>query len=178
MKREESAVPVGGTWGERARQPRHLSFFRRDLAERAERAAARYPEGADPIHEYLVDQANLRGYVGAFSSRSDRGVLDEALGEEDIVVGLLQPHAPAETRVLKLVVRMLQGSGYDPERLLLLARRERAIDLLDQLVRWIPEAEVTPPLAALREALARRPPRAPRPPALRYDPRRLLRRRR
>ncbi len=165
------------TWGRKARQPLHVSFFRLGLAARAARRASSFPAGSDPVHEYLVDQANLRGYLGAYSNRTEWGALDPELSEEAIVVGLLQPHAPAETRMLKLVVRILQRGDFDPDRLVLWAKRERALDLLAMLVGWIPDAELTPSIAALREAIHRRPPRSPRPPPLRYDARRLLRRR-
>lgn len=129
------------------------------------------------MHEYLVDQANLRGFLGAYSARGPRGTIDPELSLEDIVVGLLQPHAPAEVRIIKLVVRILQHPALEVSRLLFYARRERALDPLAWIVAPIPDVERTATIDALTEALAANPPRAPRPPSLRYDPSRLIRKR-
>jgi hypothetical protein len=59
----------------------HRSFFRRSLRLRASGEAA---GGEDPVHEYLIDQANLRGYLGAYSDREDRGRIDPNLTIEEI----------------------------------------------------------------------------------------------
>lgn len=159
------------TYREAARQPAHRSLFREALARRARPAG-----DADPVHEYLIDQANLRGFHGAYSGRADLGTLDAALTLEEIIVGLLQPHAPAEGRVLKLVVRMLQSGQVDPDRLLFLARREIATGVLAWLVDLVPAAERNEHLERLGAMLRRHPPRHARPPNVRYDPRRLVRR--
>jgi len=160
------------SYAEELRVPAHRSFFRRTLAARARPVEA----PLDPVHEYLVDQANLRGFFGAWSNRADRGQLDPALALEDIVVGLLQPHAPADLRALKLVLRILQSGWIDCRRLLLLARRERALPLLAWLLDLVPEPERTAPVAELLRRLRDNPPRDPRRPRFRYDPQRLVRR--
>ncbi len=130
---------------------------------------------ADPVHEYLIDQANLRGYRGAFSSREDLGQLDDNITTEDIVVGLLQPHAPVEPRVIKLVVRILQSGHIDTTHLVFLARRERALPMLIWLVDLIPDPERTTPIVTLKQELdASSPPRNPRRPTISYAPERLL----
>jgi hypothetical protein len=162
------------TYAEKTRRSPHRSLFRDALAQRARAVAP----GCDAVHEYLIDQANLRGFLGAYSNREDLGALDPSLRVEEIAVGLLQPHAPAEGRVLKLVLRMVQSDRLDLDRLLLLARRERALPVLAWLVDLVPEPERTPPVRALAERLARHPPRDSSRPELDYTPSRLLRRRR
>lgn len=129
----------------------------------------------DPVEEYLIDQANLRGFFGAFSDRDDLGVLDVDLRLEEIIVGLLQPHAPADPRVVKLVVRILQRGSIDPERLLLLAKRERALPVLAWIVDLIPPEERVGSVVPIGERIARTPPRETRRPRMRYDPDRLMR---
>src|SRR5437867_446928 len=121
------------TYAESARTMAHRSFCRMGLA----RKARPVPSGQDSIHEYLIDQANLRGYHGAYSDRSNLGVEDPGLSLEDIVVGLLHPAAPAEGRILKLVVRILQSGRLDLQRLHLRARREHALANLAWLVERI-----------------------------------------
>lgn len=162
------------SYGQKARVPAHVSFFRRRLAARARPAAA----GQDPVHEYLIDQANLRGYLGAFSDRDDLGALDPELSREEILVGLLQPHAPADLRAVKLVVRMLQAPDLDVPRLVLLAKRERALENLGWVVSLVPQPELIGSLRPLKQRLEATPPRDPRRPQINYSPDRLLRRRR
>lgn len=156
---------VDPTYGEKLSVPPHRSFFRDALAQRAA------PQG---VQEYLIEQANARGFLGAYTAASELPAIDENLDLEDIVVGLLQPQAPAEVRVIKLVVRILQSGRLDLDRLLLRARRERADASLAWILEIIPEVEVGPPVRALRERSRERPPRETRRPAIRYDPRRLL----
>jgi hypothetical protein len=162
------------TYAQSCRVYPHRSFFRSALAQRARPV----PEGQDPVHEYLIDQANLRGFFGAYSDRSELNRLDPALSLEDIVVGLLHPEAPAEGRVLKLVLRILQSEKLDRVRLHLYARRERALVNLAWFVEQVPEPERTPPILQLAALLAQRPPRETCRPQMRYDPARLLKRRR
>ncbi len=150
------------TYAERTGLPAHVSLARRAL-------------GAD-AHEYLIDQANLRGYVGAWTAR-DHGTLDASLGLEEIVVGLLHPEAPIEARVLKLLVRMLQSGDLDLPRLHLVARRERALAHLAWLVALIPPPERSEPVCTLEALIAARPPRQDVRPTYEYAPDRLLGRR-
>jgi hypothetical protein len=133
--------------------------------------------GARGVHEYLIDQANLRGFLGAYSDRTDLGGIDPQLDLEDIVVGLLMPHAPAEARAVKLVVRILQSGRCEKDRLLLRARRERADPVLAWVLDLIPEEERNEPIRILTAAMAERPPRETRRPRIRYEPSRLIRRR-
>ncbi|MHB8876652.1 MAG: hypothetical protein ACYC8T_23400, partial [Myxococcaceae bacterium] len=93
---------------------------------------------------------------------------------EDIVVGLLAPQAPAEARVFKLVVRMLQSGRLELDRLLFRAKRERALGPLYWLVWQIPNEERTAAVGALLARLAV-PPRGYRALRFRYDPQRLVR---
>lgn len=165
--------PAHVTWGRTLSHPCHRSFFRARLAERAR--AAR--EGEDPVQEYLIDQANLRGYLGAFSGRDDLGPLDPSLSPEEIVVGLLQPHAPWEARVVKLVVRILQSGDLDLDRLVLLAKREKALPVLAWIVELVPDGERARPVRDLVHRFALDPPRERRRPSVRYDSGRLIRRR-
>ena len=160
------------TYAERAHTMIHRSFFRLALA----RNARPVPSGQDAVHEHLIDQANLRGYRGAYSDRTDLGIEDSGLSDEDIVVGLLHPAAPTEGRVLKLVLRMLQSGRLDLRRLHLRARRERALANLAWLVERIPAEERTPSILQLEALLREHPPRERRP-TLDYDPSRLRRRR-
>lgn len=134
-------------------------------------------EPTDLAHAYLVEQANLRGFLGAWSASPVSGRIDPELDVEAIVAGLLQPHAPAEVRILKLVLRILQSGRHDPARLVLACRRERALDTLCWLLEQIPETERTEPVRVLETVVRAAPPRAPRPPRIRFDPRRLERRR-
>lgn len=130
--------------------------------------------GDMPVHEYLVEEANLRGFLGASRPPTGRSP-DPSLSLEEIVVGLLDPHAPAEARVFKLVLRMLQSGRLEPGRLHLLARRERAAPLLYWLLQITPNPERNAAVERLSAAFSK-PPRGFRPPKYRYDPRRLIRR--
>lgn len=157
---------VEPTYAEKLGVPCHRSFFRDALARRA---------GSMGPQEYLIDQANLRGFRGAYSDRSDLGELDPALSLEDIVVGLLQPQAPAEVRVVKLIVRMLQSGRLDPARLWLGARREKADSVLAWVLGLIPEQEQNEAVQAIQVVVDAHPVRDTRRPTVRYDPKRLLR---
>lgn len=160
------------TYGDRAGVLEHWSFFRRALHDRARPV----PDGLDPVEEYLIDQANLRGYHGAFSSRDDLGERDARLADEEIIIGLLQPHAPADLRVVKLIVRMLQKGDVDPHRLSFLAKRERAWFSLAWLLDNVPAEEQIGAIPELIDRVRREPPRERRRPDIRYSPQRLLRR--
>lgn len=163
--------PLVATYGERTGITAHRSFFRLALAARARPV----PEGQDAVEEYLIDQANLRGFLGAYSDRADRGTLDAELRLEELVVGLLQPHAPADLRVIKLVTRILQSGDLDVDRLVLIAKRERALPILAWIVELCPSTEVIGPLRLLAARFKRTPPREHRRPRIVYSPERLLR---
>lgn len=147
------------TYAERTGLPSHVSLARRALGPRA--------------HEHLIDQANLRGYLGGWTAR-DYGALDPSLGLEEIVVGLLHPEAPIEARVLKLVVRILQSGDVDLRRLHFVARRERALAHLAWLVALVPAPERNEPVRELEALIVARPPRLDVRPTYAYSPDRLL----
>jgi hypothetical protein len=147
-------------------QPAHRSFWRSRLEARA---------GDVPLDDWLVEQANLRRLYGAFQARPSGAARDGALTLEDIVVGLCQPHAPADARTLKLVVRILQSGRVNPPRLAWMARKERAHFVLFWLLSIVPTEERNQALEAVAAQFCNTP-RGYREPRYRYDPRRLVRR--
>jgi hypothetical protein len=142
------------------------SFWRERLARRATPLT---------VHEYLIDEANLRGYWGAFRATIPARPRDLTLQLDDIVVGLLAPQAPPDARALKLVLRIIQGGELNLRILLLRARREGAIFALYWLLGQVPAEERTAPVEAVIAGLAT-PPRGYHRPQYSYDPRRLVRR--
>lgn len=154
------------TWGASWRQPAHRSFWRERLAKRA---------GDRRLDEYLVAQANLRGFHGAYGADEPRPDLDPELELRDIVVGLLLPHESADGRVLKLVLRLLQSGQVESEGLLWLARKERAVWPLRWLMDLVPAVERNEAIDTFTRRL-HAVSRGYRPPAYRYEPRRLIRR--
>lgn len=127
-------------------------------------------------HEYLIDEANLRGFWGAFRASTAERALDPELSLEDVVVGLLAPQAPAEARIFKLVLRILQSGRLDCRKLAFRARRERAECALYWLLQQVPIEERNAPVLQLLDQWPN-PPRGYRPLDYQYDPRRLVRRR-
>jgi hypothetical protein len=122
----------------------------------------------------LVEQANLRGFFGAFGPDAPKGPIDESLTLEEIVCGLLAPQGPADGRLFKLVLRILQSGRVDPTNLALLARRERADHVLVWLLAGVPAVERNPAIDAVASTMGC--PRGHRPPRFDYDMNRLLRR--
>jgi hypothetical protein len=154
------------TRGEAHRQLPHRSFWREALQVRA---------APLDVDDWLVEQANQHGFFGAFRVPPAASMLDHDLSLEDIVVGLCMPHAPADARSLKLVVRILQSGRVDPARLALRARRERADFVLHWLLRIVPPEERNDALEHVAKSFLQ-PPRGLREHDFRYDPRRLVRR--
>ncbi|MFN0061410.1 MAG: hypothetical protein ACKVPX_02670 [Myxococcaceae bacterium] len=150
-----------------AQMPAPRSFWRQRIAERAS------PLG---VHEYLIDEANLRGFWGAFRAVTPTRPIDTLLTIEDVVVGLLAPQAPADARIFKLVLRVLQRAEFDTGRLMLRARREYAGAALFWLLSQIPNEESTPAILNLRAAFGTGP-RGYRGLRYRFDPSRLHSRR-
>lgn len=146
--------------------PAHRSFWYEGLARRA---------GGSSVQDYLVSQANRRGFRGAFGPAPIDGPIDEGLGVEEIVVGLCAPQAPLEGRVFKLILRILQSGEAQPVRLQWFARRERADHVLFWLLQRVPEPEKNDAVREIQGRFAS-PPRGYRPPRYNYDPARLLRR--
>ncbi|MBI2374627.1 MAG: hypothetical protein HYV07_11585 [Deltaproteobacteria bacterium] len=156
------------SWASSSGDSCHRSFFRMRLSERAQPT-----DDVDPVQEYLISQANLRGFHGAYTTQSSE--LDSELSLEEIIAGLLMPHADADGRVLKLVLRILQSGQVDLERLLLICRAERALGTLAWLVELVPEEERSAPVVALSKKLIAAPPRDFRRPKYDYSPQRLIR---
>ena len=127
-----------------------------------------------PVDEWLVEQANLRGFFGAFGRDAPSTAVDPTLTLEDIVCGLLQPHGPADGRLFKLVLRILQSGKVDAGSLAALSRRERADHVLAWLLERIPTTERTSDVDAVAKAVGH--PRGHRPPVMDYDAARLVRR--
>jgi hypothetical protein len=146
--------------------PTPRSFWRERLA----RVAAPLS-----VHEYLIDEANLRGFFGAFRSMPVSRQLDASLDLEDVVVGLLAAQAPVEARVFKLVLRILQSGQLENHVLLLRAKRERAIGPLYWLLQQVPSEERNDEVLVLLGNF-KTAPRGYRPLRYRYDARRLIRR--
>lgn len=153
------------TFGEVSRQPAPRSFWRKALERRA---------SPQRLEDWLVDQANLRGFWGAFRREPPAMASDQDLALEELVVALLSPQSVAETRHFKLALRILQSGRCDPTRLWRLARREKAEDLLNWLLQGLPDSERFPAIRLLLDAAP--PQRAPRPPDIHYDFGRLVRR--
>ena len=147
-----------------AHVPLHWSAFRLDLVRRA--------GGPLQVANWLIAQANARGFHGAYVNREE--AVDPSLGLEDLIVGLLMPHAELDARIVKLVVRVLQSGQLDATKLAFRARRERADIALAWVLRLVPEGERNAPLEAIARLL-----RAPRGGAqirFNYDSQRLVRR--
>lgn len=145
-------------------QTAHVSFFRR----RVERLA-----GTDALTDWAVEELNLRGYLGAYVAQIPQRPLTPAVSLEELLVLLSMPHAEADGRHFKLIVRALQRGPIDIERLARLARQEHADTLLAWLLGGLPDSEHTPTTRALA---ARLHPRMTEPPDYRYDFDRLVRR--
>lgn len=128
-----------------------------------------------PIEDWLVEEANVRGFMGASGLELPTRNPDPSLTDEDLVVALLSPHSRADGRIFKLVVRMAQSGALSADRLIFRARRERALGALYWLLRLTPESERNPALLAVLERIGG-PPRDYHPLDYDYDPSRLLRR--
>lgn len=152
------------TFAERARLTLHRSFFR----ERLQRVA-----GERALTDWLVEEANVRGYFGATGTSVPDRAPCAWLTDEQLVAALLMPHAVLDVRLFKLVVRLLQAGKVAPQRLWLEARKERADSTLFWLLQQVPASEKTPALERLLPASA---PRGYRPLPIEYDSRRLLKR--
>jgi hypothetical protein len=154
------------TIAERTRATMHRSFFR----ERLQRLA-----GDRSIVDWLVEEANVRGHFGVTTLEVPTRAPTPGLSNEEIVAGLLMPHGELDTRLFKLVLRMIQRGPIDPRKLWLEARKERADPLLFWLLERVPTEERTP---GVERVTAAHPlvPRGYRPLPIHYDPRRLIRR--
>ncbi len=153
------------TLGTLSANPAHRSFFR----ERLQRLA-----GPRPLEDWLLEEANVRGHLGAVGPQVPDRAPTPQLSDADLIVALLMPHSEVDGRLFKLVVRMLQRAAIDPKVLWFHARRERADRVLYWLLNLVPDTERTPPLVALLTACA--PPRGYSGVRFIYSSARLLRR--
>jgi hypothetical protein len=145
-------------------QTPHVSFFRR----RMERLA-----GTAALTEWAVSELNARGYFGAYGAGASVAAPTPGVSVEELLVLLAMPHAEADGRLFKLIVRTVQRGPVDVSRLARLARQEHAEALLAWLLRNLPESEHTP---ATRELADRLHPRGRLDVSYRYDFERLVRR--
>ncbi len=159
-----SMVSAPPTFAEAARIPLHWSAFWHRLSQSA--------GGSSQVTNWLIAQANARGFHGAFVNREQ--AVDASLGLEDLVVGLLMPHAELDARVIKLVVRLLQSTQLDAAKLVFRARRERADIALAWVLNLVPEGELTAPVVGVAKLF--RKPRGDAHVRFNYDPQRLVRR--
>ncbi len=162
----EPHVKPPATLGMLSANPAHRSFFR----ERLQRLA-----GARGLEDWLVEEANVRGYLGAVGASVPDREPTQALADADLIVALLMPHSEVDGRIFKLVVRMLQGAAIDPQLLWFYARRERADRVLYWLLNLVPEAERTERLVAVMAGCPT-PPRGFSGVRFNYSSARLLRR--
>ena len=146
--------------------PAHRSFFRARLQRLA---------GARGLEDWLVEEANVRGHLGAVGASVPDREPTPGLSDADLIVALLMPHSEVDGRVFKLVVRMLQRAPIDPTLLWFHARRERADRVLYWLLNLVPATERTEQLVALMAACST-PPRGYSGVRFNYSSARLLRR--
>ncbi|MDP1920583.1 MAG: hypothetical protein Q8L14_30350 [Myxococcales bacterium] len=139
----EPAVKPPATLGMLSANPPHRSFFR----ERLQRLAG--PRG---LEDWLVEEANVRGHLGAVGTSVPEREPTPGLSDADLIVALLMPHSEVDGRLFKLVVRMLQRAHIDPTLLWFHARRERADRVLYWLLDLVPESERTQQLVAFIDA--------------------------
>jgi hypothetical protein len=142
----------------------HWSAFRVRLTRKA--------GGSSLVTNWLIAQANARGFHGAAVTLE--AAVDPSLDLEDLVVGLMMPHAELDARVVKLVVRLLQSARLDPAKLAFRARRERADLALYWVLGVIPEGERNEAVRVFAGHL--RAPRVTTGVEFDYDPQRLVRR--
>lgn len=130
--------------------------------------------GVQPLDEWLVEEANVRGFMGASGPHIPDRDRTSALTNDDLIVALLAPKAIVDARIFKLVLRIVQSGTLDLVRLSFRARRERADRALFWLLGVVPTAERTAPVLDLVERLSQ--PRGFHPIEYRFDPDRLVRR--
>jgi hypothetical protein len=139
----EAHVKPPATLGMLSANPAHRSFFR----ERLQRLA-----GARGLEDWLVEEANVRGHLGAVGASVPEREPTPGLSDADLIVALLMPHSEVDGRLFKLVIRMLQRAPIDPALLWFHARRERADRVLYWLLNLVPESERAQSLVAFIDA--------------------------
>ena len=131
--------------------------------------------GPRPLADWLVEEANVRGHLGAVGREVPERAPTPHVSDADLIVALLMPHSEVDGRLFKLVVRMLQRAAIEPGVLWFHARRERADRVLYWLLNLVPDTERTAPLVALLAA-GLMPPRGYSGVRFNYSSARLLRR--
>ncbi len=154
------------TFGEVSASPAHRSILRAHLQREA---------GARAVDDWLVEEANLRGWFGATGLQVPDRPICPWLPSEALLAALLMPHGPMDVRLFKLVLRMLQSGQLEPLRVWLEAKKERADHTLYWLLERVPEEERNAAVEAVRAAHPA-PPRGYRPLPISYDPSRLIKR--
>lgn len=145
-------------------QSAHVSFFRRRMGRVA---------GTADLTDWAVLELNRRGYLGAYASEVPERPLTPGVCLEELLVLLAMPHAEADGRHFKLIVRALQRGPVDVVRLARLAKQEHADTLLAWLLNGLPASEHTETTRALASLLR---PRMTGALSYRYDFDRLVRR--
>jgi hypothetical protein len=112
-------------------QSAHVSFFRRRLARLA---------GTPTLTDWAVEELNRRGYLGAYAADVPVRPVVPEVSLEELLVLLAMPHAEADGRHFKLIVRALQRGPVNVKRLARLARQEHADTLLAWLLNHLPES--------------------------------------
>ena len=94
---------------------------------------------ADSLEDWLIDVANARGariVVRENRRESDPiSVSEEALSNEELVVGMCQLQCEDRPQMLRLAAQMISRSSVDLRRLCLIAERERVGSVLAGLAR-------------------------------------------
>lgn len=145
-------------------QSAHVSFFRR----RVERLA-----GTAELTNWAVEELNRRGHLGAYAADVPAQPINPSVTLEELLVLLAMPHAEADGRHFKLILRALQRGPIDVVRLARLGRQEHADTLLAWLLDGLPASEHTETTRALASLLR---PRVTGELSYRYDFGRLVRR--
>jgi len=114
----------------------HVSALRFKLKS----LASAFPsENADCLEDWLVDVGNARGarIVTRFPSSSSTFTppTKEELPNEELVAGICQLQCLDRPQMLRLAAQLISRRAVDPEKLCLVARRERIEPVLAELAR-------------------------------------------
>ena len=141
------------------------------LGYRLRRIRDHYGAAALSLDQWLVDVANQRGarvverHPGAAAAIPI--VPLQALSNEELVVALCQPQRIDEPQILRPAAQLISRNDVDPDRLIHLARQERAEPILkalaEQAMRVAPTHPVWTRLAAAFPRV-----RVPRSPVLHW----------
>jgi len=138
----------------------HESPLRFKLLRLAERHPA---QDSACIEDWLIDVANSRGACVVFRPggppRSFKGVPENELSNEELVVAICQPQCLDRPQMLRLAAQLISRRMINPDTLKQVAIRERAVIVLAELARLAihiePEHEVWKTLKKSFENMAR-----------------------